>query len=176
MERILLVYHSTGSLTTICTSLIVLTLNTQGLVLQTQFRSFLKPYWDQKLKDLHAVMRQRRRNWIIGGKPRGGGGGNDVSYRTYKNAKCQLRSQHRKCAENYSNDLNKDIDEAAELDSAFFWKKSTRSVKDLHQAQVLKWNFYNVMSAVIHSRFLLGRGNTFKIFMRTLREIIMTQN
>ena len=83
-------------------------------------------------------MRQRRRNWIIAGKPRGD---THVSYRTYKNAKCQFRSQHRKCAENYLNDLNKDIDEAAELDSAFFWKKSTRSVKDLHQAQVLKWNF-----------------------------------
>ena len=126
---------------------------------KTQFRSFLKPYWDQKLKYLHAVMRQRRRNWIIAGKPRGD---NDVSYRTYKNAKCQFRSQHRKCAENYSNDLNKDIDEAAELDSAFFWKKSTRSVKDLHQAQVLKWNFYKVMSAVIHSRLLRGGGGNFQ--------------
>ena len=29
---------------------------------KTEFRSFLKPYLDQKLKDLHAVMRQRRRN------------------------------------------------------------------------------------------------------------------
>ena len=29
---------------------------------KTKFRSFLKPYWDQKLRDLHAVMRQRRRS------------------------------------------------------------------------------------------------------------------
>ena len=93
---------------------------------KTKFRSFLKPYWDQKLRDLHAVMRQRRRSWIVAGKPRGD---NHVSFREYKNAKCQFRSQHRKCAEKYLNDLNKDIDEAAELDSAFFWKKVNKKRK-----------------------------------------------
>ena len=93
---------------------------------KTKFRSFLKPYWDQRLKDLHAVMRQRRRNWILAGKPRGD---NDESYRQYKHAKRQFRYQHRKCAENYLNELNKDIDDAAELDSAFFWKKINRKRK-----------------------------------------------
>ena len=43
-----------------------------------------------------------------------------------------------------------------------FGKKSTRSVKDLHQAQVLKWNFYKIMSAVIHSRLLRGGGECFQ--------------
>ena len=93
---------------------------------KTKFRSFLKPYWDQKIRDLYAVMRQRRRSWIVAGKPRGD---NHVSYCEYKNAKCQFRSQHRKCAEKYLNDLNKDIDEAAELDSAFFWKKVNKKRK-----------------------------------------------
>ena len=93
---------------------------------KTKFRSFLKPYWDQKLRDLHAVMRHRRRSWIVAGKPRGD---NHVSYREYKNVKCQFRSQHRKCAEKYLNDLNKDIDEAAELDCAFFWKKVNKKRK-----------------------------------------------
>ena len=71
-------------------------------------------------------MRQRRRSWIVAGKPRGD---NHVSYREYKNAKCQFRSQHRKCAEKYLNDLNKDIDEAAELDSTFFRKKVNKKRK-----------------------------------------------
>ena len=42
------------------------------VLLKMKFRSFVKPYWDQMLKDLHAVMRQRRCNWIFAGKPRGG--------------------------------------------------------------------------------------------------------
>ena len=87
---------------------------------KTKFRHFLKPYWDQQLKDLHAVMRQRRREWILDGRPRN----NDhSSYRRYKGAKCLFRFQHRKCAQNYLNELNREIDDAAELDSAFFWKK-----------------------------------------------------
>ena len=83
-------------------------------------------------------MRQRRRNWIIAGKPRGD---NHVSYRTYKNAKCQFRSQHRKCAENYLNDLNKDINEAAELDSAFFWKKINMKLKGSTSSAVSEVEF-----------------------------------
>ena len=129
---------------------------TDNVLPKTKFRSFLKPYWDQKLRDLDAVMRQRRRSWIVAGKPRGD---NHVSYREYKYAKCQFRPQHRKCAEKYLNDLNKDIDEAVELDSVFFWKKKiAKNVKDLLQAQVLKWNFQKVMSAEIHSKLLQGGG------------------
>ena len=67
---------------------------------KTKFRHFLKPYWDQQLKYLHAVMRQRRREWILDGRPRN----NDhSSHRRYKGAKCLFRFQHRKCAQNYLN-------------------------------------------------------------------------
>lgn len=38
---------------------------------KTECRRFLKPYWDQNLKDLHAVMRQARRFWISECRPRG---------------------------------------------------------------------------------------------------------
>lgn len=87
---------------------------------KSKFRRFLKPYWDQGLKDLHATMRQTRRLWIAEGRPRGK---NYVSYRKYKRAKSLFRSQHRKCAENYLSSLNAEIDEIAEIDSAFFRKK-----------------------------------------------------
>ena len=102
---------------------------------KTKFRHFLKPYWDQQFKDLHAVMRQRRREWILDGRPRN----NDhSSYRRYKGAKCLFRFQHRKCAQNYLNELNRVIDDAAELDSAFFWKKLTIGENQNPQAQVQK--------------------------------------
>ena len=118
-------------------------------------------------------MRQRHRNWIIAGKPRGD---NHVSYRTYKNAKCQFRSQLRKCAENYLNDLNKDIDEAAELDSAFFSKKINKKRKGSTSSAVSEVEFLEGHVCRDPQQIAAGWGNTFKIFMQTLREIIMTQN
>ena len=61
-------------------------------------------------------MRQRRREWNLDGRPRN----NDhSSYRRYKGAKCLFRFQHQKCAQNYLNELNREIDDSAELDSAF---------------------------------------------------------
>ena len=38
---------------------------------RTKFRPYLKPYWDSTLKDLHAVMREKRRQWHRAGRPRG---------------------------------------------------------------------------------------------------------
>ena len=87
---------------------------------KSNFRHYLKPYWDRDLKDLHAMMRKMRRDWISAGRPRGN---NYDSYRKYKDAKRSFRSLHRKCAEKYLTELNTEIDNAAELDSAFFWKK-----------------------------------------------------
>ena len=86
---------------------------------KSKFRRFLKPFWDQHLKNLHANMRNARRLWISEGRPRGN---NHASYRKYKAAKCQFRSHHRLCAEDYLSSLNAEIDQFAELDSAYFWK------------------------------------------------------
>ena len=57
-----------------------------------------------------------------------------------------------------------------------FGKKINKNVKDLLQAQALKWNFQKVMSAEIHSRLLRGGGSTFNDFMRIQRGIITPQN
>ena len=87
---------------------------------KSQFKPYLKPYWDSTLKDLHAAMRGKRRNWIRDGQPRGH---NHISYREYKATKCLFRAYHRKCAEQFLTELDSDIDQAAELDCAVFWKK-----------------------------------------------------
>ena len=58
--------------------------------------------------------------WVAKDRPRG----NDhVSYRSYRHAKSLFRSYHRKCAEKYLSDLNAEIDQIAEVDSAYFWNK-----------------------------------------------------
>ena len=35
------------------------------------FKQFLKPYWDQTLKELHREMRDKRKGWILDNRPRG---------------------------------------------------------------------------------------------------------
>ena len=65
-------------------------------------------------------MRQARRLWISESRPRGN---NYESYQKYKRAKCLFRSRHRKCADKYLSSLNAEIDEIAEIDSAYFWKR-----------------------------------------------------
>lgn len=96
-------------------------INASDLMLpKSKFRPYLKPYWDRALKDLHAGMREKRRKWISEGRPRGT---TFLSYKEYKTAKSLFRAHHRRCVENFLMELNFEIDEAAEVGSAVFWKK-----------------------------------------------------
>ena len=52
---------------------------------RTKFRPYLKPYWDSTLKDLHAIIRDKRRTWVRAGRPRGQ---THPSYREYKSVSC----------------------------------------------------------------------------------------
>ena len=97
---------------------------------KTGFRPYLKPYWNVTLKHLHAVMREKRRNWITDGRPRGH---NHLSYSQYKTSKRLFRAQHRLCAEQYLIEVNAEIDRAAEMNSSFFfWKKVNSRRKQSH--------------------------------------------
>ncbi|MCG8048280.1 MAG: reverse transcriptase family protein, partial [Candidatus Thiodiazotropha endolucinida] len=91
------------------------------------------------MKDLHAGMRQARRLWIAEGRPRGS---TFVTYRNYKRSKAIFRSYHRKCAQNYLYELNNEIDKAAEIDSAYFWKKINyrRKLSISHAGNEIEFN------------------------------------
>ena len=69
-------------------------------------------------------MRGKRRNWIWERRPRGH---THLSYREYKLTECLFRAYHCKCAEKFLTELNSDIDQAAEVDSAVFLKKVNNS-------------------------------------------------
>ncbi|MCG7879141.1 MAG: reverse transcriptase domain-containing protein [Candidatus Thiodiazotropha endolucinida] len=105
---------------------------------KTCFRSYLKPYWDRTLKDLHAVMRGKRRKWISEGRHQGN---HYLSYLEHKASKRNFRAHHRLCAENYLSEINDEIDQAAEVDSSFFWKKvnSRRQQSNSHAGSELKF-------------------------------------
>ena len=73
---------------------------------KTKFKPFLKPYWDSVLKNLHAVMRGKRRQWLRDGRPRGM---QFLTYMEYKTAKTLFRAHHRRCAESYLTELNTEL-------------------------------------------------------------------
>ena len=87
------------------------------------YKQFLKPYWNVSLNELHDAMKAKRLIWLQSGRPRGD---NYESYKQYKKAKCAFRKYHRICAEQHLNNLNEVIDNAAEIDSAYFWKLVNR--------------------------------------------------
>ena len=97
------------------------------------FKQFLKPYWDETLKEMHKSMRVKRSVWISEGRPRGNG---YDSYLQYKEAKRIFRQYHRKCAQMYLKTQNEEIDRAAEVNSEYFWKlvnkrKNSNSVTNI---------------------------------------------
>ncbi|MCG8035004.1 MAG: reverse transcriptase family protein, partial [Candidatus Thiodiazotropha taylori] len=59
----------------------------------------------------------------------------------YKASKRNFRAHHRLCAENYLSEINDEIDQAAEVDSSFFWKKvnSRRQQSNSHAGSELKF-------------------------------------
>ncbi|MCG8048788.1 MAG: reverse transcriptase family protein [Candidatus Thiodiazotropha taylori] len=83
------------------------------------FKRFLKPYWNEELRELHNIMKIYRHAWIRDNKPRNM---NYTSYYDYKIAKRNFRRCHRKHADNYIQSQLNEIDRAAEVDSAHFWR------------------------------------------------------
>ena len=83
------------------------------------YRSYLKPYWNQSLKDLHALMRFKRSEWVADGKPHSMTAG---SFLNYKDAKREFRAYHRKRVTNYLREVHDEIDNAAGVDCGLFWR------------------------------------------------------
>ena len=84
---------------------------------KAKFRPYLKPYWSEELKQVHAIMKRKRNVWLQEGRPRG------VGYRCYreqKQAKCEFRKMNRHCFNTFLNKINQDIDDASNCDSALF--------------------------------------------------------
>ena len=92
---------------------------TNKCIPKSRFKHCLKPYWNSDLSLAHKNMKQQRWHWIESGRSRDP---YNMFYRSYKQSKCKFRNMHRKCASNYLQKLNDDIDRAAELNITDFWK------------------------------------------------------
>jgi len=84
------------------------------------FQSHLKPYWDSGLREYHKQMRQNRSQWCRAGRPRNK---TNTEYMSYKAAKRDFRRAHRKAASEHMRQLNRNIDESAEMNTNDFWKQ-----------------------------------------------------
>ena len=86
---------------------------------KSKFNKRAKPYWSNEVKTAHALAREKRRQWIDEGRPRG----NEFeAYTRYKDAKRLFRLTQRQHRTAYENSVFDDLNKAAELDYRMFWK------------------------------------------------------
>ena len=81
---------------------------------KSDFKHFLKPYWNKELKAAHKYMKRKRWQWKVDDKPRGE---RFQSYIEYKSAKCEFRKLHRCVVEQYLINLNSEIDNSRKKSS-----------------------------------------------------------
>ena len=82
-----------------------------------KYRSYLKPYWSNELKALHASMRSSRKRWLRDGKPKHGN-----SYTCYKSEKRLFRRKLREVTHQFEREEYERIDNMIEIDQRGFWK------------------------------------------------------
>ncbi|XP_021367214.1 uncharacterized protein LOC110459333 [Mizuhopecten yessoensis] len=103
-----------------------------------KFCRFLKPYWNNHLKELHRNMWRLRLEWISQGRPR-----DPLSntFRLYKNAKCLFRKRHRQVSEDHIVNLNNDIEKCADVNQKSFWSLIKSRCKSSSGAVGAEMNF-----------------------------------
>ena len=82
-----------------------------------EFKPYLKPYWSNELKLVHAQMRRERIIWKRHGKPRTNTKG---SYTRYKDTKRKFRRLLRKKIRQFERKENEHIDSLVEMDQKGF--------------------------------------------------------
>lgn len=84
-----------------------------------KYKPYLKPYWNNEIKMLHKINRQKRQVWIANGRPRN----HDApSYIEYKDAKRIFRQKLRRFSTEWAIKENEKLDTSAEVDQNSFWK------------------------------------------------------
>ena len=94
---------------------------------KSKFNKRAKPYWTTEVKTAHALAREKRRQWIDEGRPRGN---QFESYTRYKEAKSLFRLAQRQNRTAYENFVFDDLNKAAELDYRMFWKLLRRKAEN----------------------------------------------
>lgn len=98
----------------------------------------IKPYWTAKLNRLKKISRQKFKNWISEGRPRGM---QYASYADYKRAKSVYRRENRNAARRTEQQEFDEISNASEIDHVKFWRYVNRKRGNRRKRNVrLKFN------------------------------------
>ena len=98
-----------------------------AVVPKSQYCSYLKPYWNDQLKQLHSEQLNLRRQWISQGKPRGS---TFPLYVQYKKAKRRFAKHLHQYAEDYEQSQFHDISVSGDMGMKLFWKYISRNRKE----------------------------------------------
>jgi hypothetical protein len=90
---------------------------------KTRYNLHTKPYWNSEVKSTHTKERTMRKIWVQDGRPRGM---QYKSYSEYKRAKRDFRHIQQHANEQYIQETNHDINNAAGCDLRLFWKMIKR--------------------------------------------------
>ena len=127
---------------------------TDKCIPKSKFKRCLKPYWNPELSLFQKEMKQQRWQWIENGRSRDP---NNSFYMSYKQAKRKFRQLHRKCAANYLQKLNDDIDRAAELNSTDFWKLINSRKNKCNSSAGVELEFGGTVTVTVNKLLINGR-------------------
>ena len=102
---------------------VIASVSLKWLKRSSEFKPFLKPYWDNELKLLYKTIKNMRNIWITEGRRRGN---NFCLIEIISLLNVYLGICTEKNAEKYIQTLNEEIDTAAEVDNGYFWKLENR--------------------------------------------------
>ncbi|XP_053376652.1 uncharacterized protein LOC128547637 [Mercenaria mercenaria] len=115
----------------------------ENCIPKSVFKPYIKPYWDDRLKVLHKIVKHKRYIWINENRPRGN---SYKSYTDYKKAKHDFRQYHRNRVSDFLKQMENEKDEAADIDNNEFWRLINRRRKKANRTQVFEMKFDDTIS------------------------------
>lgn len=102
---------------------------------KVKYKKYLKPYWSNELRDVHANMLVKRKQWLKENKPREP---TVLSYKEYKDVKADFRRRLRKAFNQYMSEQFEEIDRSGEIDNRLLWQlfKSKKSRSRYTQTEI----------------------------------------
>jgi hypothetical protein len=114
-----LLLYTSDSIDTYAKELKDCMVNASVVLPHISYKSYIKPYWNNKLKTLRKEANRKFIIWAKDGRPRGR---HNQTYAEYKEAKRLFRREQRRCIQEYSLREYANMSSTLEQDQNRFWK------------------------------------------------------
>ena len=111
--------HTSDSIDAYAKELTDCMVNASVVLPHISYKSYIKPYWNNKLKTLRKEVNRKYIKWTKDGRPRGR---HNQTYAEYKEAKRLFRREQRRCIQEYSMREYANMSSTLEQDQNRFWK------------------------------------------------------